>query len=429
MTRRTPDTRVLVDARSDDGRRNYAVIDRRARRTMVAIVIVTILLLLSASALLFWVAKPVGTIARGDEAGGLEWVRSIYGWGDVESEQLLTPNDVAIAPDGTIWVTDQARGRVVAFNPDGSYKTLLHQGPVGSSPFSFEMPTSVAVDETGLIYVGELEGDAVTVLTEDNQVVRQYVVPDVSTVAARDGRVVAGSRAGFIIFDTEGEVVRLVGERGSGDEQFDGVAGIAIAEDGTIFVADQYNNRISAYDRDGNRLWIREMGLPNNAGMNAWMSEEATAQAKMVLPARMTIDGAGRLVVADPFDFGLTVLDASNGDLIAKYGAMGAADGQFTYPNGVSYDPDRDWFAVADSANSRVQIVRLPDSGSAPLPTVRRSLAGPLRTSLVPLLLTLLVAVLWAVRGFIARRKKLDRAPTEGSEIDSRTAPTGAAID
>lgn len=400
--------------RERNERRDDTAIDHRARRTMIAIVIIVILLLLAASALLFWIAKPVGTIARGEQAGGLEWVRSIYGWGEVESEQLLTPNDVAIAPDGTIWVTDQARARVMGFNPDGTYKTLLHQGPVGSSPFSLEMPTSVAVDETGLIYVGELEGDAVTVFTEDNEVVRQYMVPEVSAVAARDGRVVAGSRAGFIIFDTEGEVIRLVGEQGSGDGQFDGVAGITISAEGTIFVSDQFNNRISAYDREGERLWIREMGLPNNTGMNAGMSEETTAEAKMALPARMTTDGAGRLVVADPFDFGLTILDAGSGDLLAKYGAMGSADGQFTYPNGVSYDPDRDWFAVADSANSRVQIVRLPDSGAAPLAAVRRSLSGPLRACFVPLLLILLVIVLWGVREIVARRRRRD----EDSERD-----------
>ena len=412
----------------DNDRRDDGCPDQRARRTMIAIIVVIVLLLLSASALLFWVAKPVGTVARGEEAGGIEWVQSIYGWGEVESEQLLTPNDVAIAPDGTIWVTDQARARVVGFNPDGTYKTLLHQGPVGSSQFSLEMPTSVAVDADGLIYVGELEGDAVTVFSEDNEVVRQYMVPEVSVVAVHDDRVVAGTRSGFIIFDLEGEVVKLVGEQGSGDEQFDGVAGIAIADDGTIFVADQFNNRISSYDRDGNRLWIREMGLPNNVGMNASMSEETSAQAKMALPARMTIDGADRLVVADPFDFSLTVLDAENGDLIAKYGAMGSAEGQFTYPNGVDYDPERDWFAVADSANSRVQIVRLPDSGGEPLAAVKRSLAGPLRTCLVPLLLILVVVVLWAIRKVLARRRKRLDAQTDEQPLsgDTDALPTAA---
>ena len=417
-------TRTNVNTSGSATRRTWAGSpDKRARRTMVAIVIVVILLLLAATALLFWIAKPVGAVARGEEAGGLEWVRSIYGWGETQDEQLLTPNDVAIAPDGTIWVTDQARARVVGFNPDGTYKTLLHQGPVGSSQFALEMPTSVAVDETGLIYVGELAGDAVTVFSEDNEVVRQYMVPDVSVVAARDGRVVAGSRAGFIIFDTDGEVIRLVGERGSGDDQFDGVAGITIDDSGTIFVADQYNNRISAYDRDGERQWIREMGLPNNAGMNAGMSEETTAQAKMALPSRMTIDGAGRLVVADPFDFSLTVIDPATGDLLAKYGAMGSAEGQFTYPNGVSYDAEHDWFAVADSANSRVQIVRLPGSGGEPLAAVRRSLAGPLRTCISPLLLILAVIVVWAVREAVARRKRRDatEADERGAAIDAAT--------
>lgn len=376
---------------------------------MSYILAVVIVLLLIASTVIFWMSKPIGRIADTKEANGLTWIRSIYGWGKAEADQLLTPNDVSIAPDGTIWATDQARARVIGFNPDGSYKTLLHQGPIGSSPFALEMPTSVEVDEEGLIYVGSLTGDRITVLDENNKVIRQYAVPEVSDIAVRGDLLVAGSAGGFAILNTNGDVVKLVGTRGKGDAQFDRVSGVAIGPDDTIYVVDQFNNRVSAYDSAGARKWIRRTGPANNAGITEPGSGQKAAggNTTTLLPARITIDGAGRLVLADPFNFTLTVLSAKTGARIASYGAMGTADGLFTYPNGVDYDASRDWFAVADSANSRVQIVRLPNSGGAASASVLRGLSGPLRALLLPLLLILLMII--AALFFRVRRKLKER--------------------
>ena len=57
------------------------------------------------------------------------------------------------------------------------------------------------------------------------------------------------------------------------------------------------------------------------------------------------------------------IFSAEDGEFIAKYGAYGRDDGQFIFPSSIDYDPDRDWFAVADNGNSRVQIIRIPGSG------------------------------------------------------------------
>ena len=64
-------------------------------------------------------------------------------------------------------------------------------------------------------------------------------------------------------------------------------------------------------------------------------------------------------------DFSLAVFDPENGDVIAKYGTYGTEEGTFMYPSGLAYDAERDWFAVADLGNNRVQIVRLPGSSAS----------------------------------------------------------------
>ncbi len=233
-------------------------------------------------------------------------------------------------------------------------------------------------------------------------------------------RIVIGATSGFIELNKATEVIKLVGTFGKRGRPVRRRPGVAIADDGTIFAVDQYNNRLSAYDKDGTRLWIKQLGTPGNQVPVGTRSTAATGTANMSLPARITIDGAGRLVIADPFDFSLTVLSPVDASLIHKYGRDGTQDGQFTYPTGVDYDKNRDWFVVADTTNSRVQIVRLPDSGGSVGAPVLRSLSGPLRACLIPLVVLLIAATLAA----LSRRRRHGApstvVPVESSPIESK---------
>ncbi len=392
---------------TDDATQGHAA--ARTRRALAAILVLLVLLLITATLFLLRIVQPIGEIATPAETGGLEWVRSIYGWGPELDEQLMTPSDVAIGPDGTIWVTDQARSRVLGFDPDGVLTRTLYLGERAEAEEALVFPSSVAADEAGLVYIADPAADRVVVMTPENEIVREIYVPRPASVAAQGDRIAVGSQAGFIILSREGTVIEVLGSRGTGPDQFDTVRGVAVAEDGTIFAVDQYNNRVSAYDADGDRLWIVQTGNPGNqveiAGPES-IVVTTTAEAALQMPGRITIDGRGRLVIVDPFDFSLTVLDPADGSLIAKYGAIGTAEGEFSYPSGVSYDHRRDWFAVADTANSRVQIVRIPGSGALVAP-LTRTLSGPLRACCLPLFL-LLVALALAVAARIRQRRQTE---------------------
>ena len=383
---------------------------RRTRRTLIGVLVVLVILLLIASAWLLSIFQPVGKVASTQESNGVTWVRSIYGWGKSNDQQFWGPQGVTVGSDGTIWATTQAQNRVVGFNPDGSLAAMLYQGGGGNPKFpnAISYPTAVAVDPAGLIYVADQPRSTVWVFSRDNKLVRSMFVPTPSAIAVSKDRLVVGSASGFVIMSPAGKVVKLVGTQGKGKDQFEGVRGVAIAGDGTIYIVDQYNNRLSAYDRDGKRKWIVTTGLPGNK-KSAAKSTTASASAEtadMQLPAGLTIDGAGRLVVADPFGFDLVVLNASNGKVIARYGAPGTADGQFVYPSSVAYDPSHDWFAVADTQNARVQIVRLPNSGGTSLAGARRVLTGPARACIIPLILILIAIVVGFVYRMLRRRQK-----------------------
>ncbi|MRR36451.1 hypothetical protein EG829_17620 [bacterium] len=372
------------------------------------ILIFLFLLLCSASYLLLRLVKPAGEIASPGEASGIEWVRSIYGWGEGPNEQLTRPASVAIASDGTILVPDlKEAAQVVRFNPDGTPNGAFTGG---QDENKILFPTSIGVGPDDSIYIVQGTHENIMKLSpngDENIFTLDVVKP--SAIAAAEDKLVVGAKEGFAIIDPDGTPISIIGTGGSADDQFDTVSGVAIDDDGNIYVVDTYNNRISKYDPQGeSRIWMVRTGNPGNESANEGggsVEVETEAEAAMQTPGAAVIDGNGRLVVIDMLDFSLNVFDTEDGSLIAKYGTYGTEEGKFIYPSGLAYDEDRDWFAIADLGNDRVQIVRLPDSSDGSLlATARRTLAGPLRALGFPIVLLLLAIAYWVYRKVRERR-------------------------
>ncbi len=390
---------------------------RRGRRILAVVLVVLFILLAFASFLLLRLLVPPGGPGDDTETAGVTWVRSIYGMSSAIDDQFGRTQSAAPAPDGTIWVTDVQRRALMGFSADGSY--------IGSITGENDIPLAVVgratVGPDGLFYVCETNRDVVRVIDRDGNEVSSFGIPSPVSVAVSEDRIVVGSVNGFAILDKEGNPLHVIGSRGQEDWQFDYVHGVAIAENGNIYVADSFNNRLSGYDPEGNRLWIVRTGNPSNQAdmidgrLTVLDAEDVSLQPgeTLQLPLGLTLDGAGRIVVVDMFENTLAVFSTEDGSFIGRYGDVGANDGQFFYPQSVSYDAGRDWFLVADSLNNRVQIVRIPDSagGGDLAAAVRRALAGPLRACFLPLLLLLIALVVWlSARAARKRREQRELA-------------------
>lgn len=375
----------------------------RLRVGLTAMLLLLIALFITLAMFAVKLATPLGAPSRAQMPQGITWVRSIYGWGSGEIQQLYAPSDVAIAKDGTIWVADPQRWQVVGFNPDGSFKTILHRGP------GRMMPQTIAVDDADNVYIGDYMNNKIRVFRPDNVQIRSWDTSLPTEVAVRDGRVVVGMVGAVGVYDENGKLLTFWGGRGRADNEVDVVRGVAIGDDGTIYISDTQNHRLKAYTQTGKLLWV----YPSNAeAAQMTKSAEGTEapEPPFQIPAGMTFDGKGRLVVADPFAFQLVVVDPKNGHVIARQGQYGQDDGFFSYPTSVAYDDARDYFAVADTANDRVQVLRIPGSGADPVSAVRRALVGPWWAWLLPLIA--LIAVL--VARMIRRRRRDAGAEEDG---------------
>jgi len=126
--------------------------------------------------------------------------------------------------------------------------------------------------------------------------------------------------------------------------------GIAIGADGHLFVADTWNHRIQKFTLDGK--FVAEWG-EFGAGAEPY---------KFWGPRGVAIDSKGRVFVTDTGNKRVVVYDA-DGKYLSQIGGAGNAPGQFDEPVGIAVDQDGIVY-VADTWNRRVQTFQVDANGN-----------------------------------------------------------------
>lgn len=87
------------------------------------------------------------------------------------------PDDVAIAPDGDIFVSDghtpaMGNARVMKFTKDGKF--IKQWGRHGSGPGEFEVPHALAFDSRGRLFVGDRANNRIQIFDQDGNFIDQW---------------------------------------------------------------------------------------------------------------------------------------------------------------------------------------------------------------------------------------------------------------
>lgn len=141
---------------------------------------------------------------------------------------------------------------------------------------------------------------------------------------------------------------RVIGFYGKGEGQLDAPRGIAIASDGSIYVADSRNHRIQHFSEDG--ILINAWGSFADA-----LSGEAPP-GTFNEPWGIAIGPDGSVYVTDTWNHRIQKFTA-DGEFITLWGYFGAADNPdgFWGPRGILVDDNNRVF-VADTGNKRIAI-------------------------------------------------------------------------
>ena len=179
-----------------------------------------------------------------------------------DEKHFNLPTDVAVLPDGSFYVSDGYRNtRVIKFTAEGRYD--FEWGGKGTRPGQFNLPHGIAVAPDGRVIVCDRTNARLQVfdprgkfLTEwkGPQIGRPYGVsigPDghIFAVAGGDAPLRQPDRSKVAELDAEGRVVDRFGGYGTGPGQFQLGHDLAVARDGSVYVADATGQRVVKFFR------------------------------------------------------------------------------------------------------------------------------------------------------------------------------------
>ena len=241
------------------------------------------------------------------------------------------------------------------------YSHTIGRGEAAGTGFTY--PVALARGDEDLIYVlsrsSEYRPDSmrVTVCTVGEEYVGEFAkgapargeapYPDAlvwptSIALDQEGSVYVADEwlNRIYIYTKDGEPIGKWGTAGQGDGELNGPSGLAFDAEDNLYLVDSGNHRIQKFTKDGQFL--------------AKWGRAGSGDGEFNLPWGIDIDRSGNVYVADWHNDRIQKF-TSDGQFLMKFGASGTGDGEFNRPTGVAVDKDGIIY-VSDWGNDRLQV-------------------------------------------------------------------------
>jgi len=173
------------------------------------------------------------------------------------------PTKVAVARDGSFYVSDGYRNtRIIKFSPEGRF--LFQWGTPGDGPGQFDLPHCVTLDRQDRVYACDRSNARVQVFDAQGHFLAQWkdaaIGRPYDMAIAQDGSVFIADggdqpdtppdRSGVAVVTVDGKVVSRFGRWGNYDGEFEIAHDIAVGPDGAVYVGDITGKRIQKFVPD-----------------------------------------------------------------------------------------------------------------------------------------------------------------------------------
>lgn len=223
------------------------------------------------------VEDDISTVYAGAHSADELETQHLGGYNDASYEDSLFRSPWAISPFLGGWAVSDTGNRVVRLLQDGAVQTVnAHEAEgdaAGAAGAAFERPTGLATDDEGNLYVADTFADTIYKITPDGELVTEATgISEPMGLCWKDGTLyVAETGKSRVISLKDGKTTVLAGSGKAGYADgpanvaaFASPQGVAVAHDGTIYVADTDNSAIrevrdgvvtTLYERD-----VRDLG-------------------------------------------------------------------------------------------------------------------------------------------------------------------------
>ena len=212
-------------------------------------------------------------------------------------------------------------------------------------------PRMIATTGSGELVVSEI--NKISFITKDGERIRSidttsvrsgirsYKLNPRGVAVAEDGNIYVTDVGSHRLskFNSDGKLVKTVGGRGGRTGQFDWPHGIALSKNNKLFVCDTCNHRIQVFDT--NLKFIRCFGKKGNG------------KGEFIHPYDLTFDPAGDVYVTDTDNHHVQVF-SQNGTFLRTFGRRGSGTGELDTPFGICVD--HDYVYIVEEGNHRLSV-------------------------------------------------------------------------
>jgi sugar lactone lactonase YvrE len=296
--------------------------------------------------------------------------------GPAVAARLAEPLDVGVDGNGGLYIADSVNYRIRMVVATGTINTVAGTGPLSNLQF-LDYPSGIAFDAHDNLFVARLGQFGILKFAPPGgpAIVGNSTGP-ASLVLDAGGDVFLIHSSPYLIDYTEETVIKLTPDgnlTSIGDNwyffSYDSfnpagefcVAGIAVDQDGNLFVSETIRQTIWKVSPTGVKTLVA--GTGNGTWGFSGDGGPATA-AQLSFPNGITLDKNGNLFIADSWNNRIRKISSNGiistiaGNGTAGFGGDGgpATAAQLWYPLGVAVDPAGNLF-IADSHNNRIRRV------------------------------------------------------------------------
>ncbi len=280
--------------------------------------------------------------------------------------QFVTPRNIAVGPDGSVYVADSGNHRIQVFDTAGNH--LLEFGnntedPPGAKPGEVNEPWGLAVGSDGTVYVADTWNHRIQAFSANGEFLWQtgtfanaqgdatiepgnFWGPRDITIDGQGNLYVTDTGNKRIQkFSPDGQFIDMWGGGGIVPGTFEEPVGIEVDSQGNIYVADTWNRRIQKFDAEFNQI--------GEWDVVGWESDS------VVNKPYLAIDAQDRIYISDPESYRIIVYD-NEGEVLVTWGQYGQDIASFALPVGLDIDQNGTLF-VADADNNRILTFDVPE--------------------------------------------------------------------